>query len=110
MSSSSDSSSEENINIQNRGVHTRINFDSIIGDHEKAFRFPRQIIDTILIYIGEELSYPTNRNCSLTSEQQLKLILRFLASNGFYRLIGNADGEHKSTVCRAIKKNNKIAC
>ena len=56
MSSSSDSSSEETINIQHRRVHTRINFDLIIGDHEEAFRFPQQIIDNILIDIYEELS------------------------------------------------------
>ena len=95
MISSSDSSSEENINNQHRRVHTRINFDLIIGDHKEAFRFPQQIIDNILIDIGEELSYPTDGNRSLTAEQQLKLTLRFVASNGFYRLIGDAHGVHK---------------
>ena len=38
----------------------------------------------------------------------MKLTLRFLASNGFYRLIGHAQGVHKSTVCRAIKRTKLL--
>ena len=59
MTSSSDSSSKEDINIHRR-VNTRINYTLEIGEHEAAFRFSQQIIDNILLDIGKQLNYTTN--------------------------------------------------
>ena len=75
---------------------------------KQLFRIPQQIIDNTLLDIGGQLSYPTNRNHCLSAEQQLKLTLRFMASNGFYTLVGDAHGVHQLTVCRAVKRTTNL--
>ncbi len=98
---SSSNDSEENVDAEKqRNYLARINFE--IDNFEEAFRLSRESVTGILNKIGTSLSHPTNRNHSLDANQQLLITLHYLATNGFYHLLSNAHGIHKSTISRLI--------
>ena len=96
-------SSEEDCQVE-RIYRERTNFDFDVSDFQERFRVSHHLLECLTNKLAENLIYDSERNMALTVKQQLLLTLRFLASNGFYNLTGDAHGIHKSTVCRTVKR------
>ena len=99
----SDSDSDSDVERGERHFKERVNFELLENEVVERFRVNEDIIDFLLEAIGDQLQHNTNRNCALSSRQQILLCLRFLAGNSYYNLMGDAHGVHKSTVCRTIR-------
>lgn len=105
--SESDSDSEYVLPAKRRRKITkpRINFENLTDpEFMEKFRFDKAGIESILIRIGGQLAYDSQRNNPLTPQQQLLFTLRWYASNAAYNVIADAHGPHKSTLCRTIRR------
>ncbi len=106
---SSSRSDEEDVDRpprKRRQFRERINF-TFPGSPEKfeeRFRLPENLLDEIVARIAAYLQHETERNYALSPKQQLLLALHFLATNGFYHLVGDSNGPSKASVCRVIKR------
>ncbi|MCP4486170.1 MAG: hypothetical protein GY820_02455 [Gammaproteobacteria bacterium] len=89
-----------------RKFKNRINFtpDNFSG----TFRFTRVGIAEILRVLGPHLQPETGRSFSLSSEEQLLIGIRFYATNGFYKLVGDAHGVSEQTVCQVVKRVTRL--
>ena len=96
------SSSEEEQPRKPRHFKERINFQ--VDNFVECFRLSRERAGEILREVGGALAHASSRNNALTSEQQLLATLRYLATNGFYHVVAEAHGVHKSTICRTIPR------
>jgi len=100
----SDSDVEDmQVERRERVFKQRINFYLDENEHKERFRIDNNMVNYVLSRINDRIQHSTKRNFTLDSRQQLLLCLRFLSSNGFYHLTGDAHGLHKSTVCRVIQ-------
>ncbi len=91
---------------QPRQFHEKINFvfENSAEKFEERFRLPEELVEEILARIRARLQHETERNYTLSPKQQLLLALHFLATNGFYHLVGDSNGPSKATVCRVIQR------
>lgn len=107
LHSSSDSDfDEEDVDIvrRQRIFRPRINFDRNPVENLSRFRLTNEHVTFLVENLAQFIEHPTNRNFALSAEQQIRLSLRYLATNGNFQLVGDAHGVHKSTVCRALRK------
>jgi nuclease HARBI1 len=96
------SSDDETVIVRKKPLYKpRINFD--IDNFKECFRLSRTMVDTVVNIIGGYLEPKTYQNFALTPIEQILLSLRFLATGGYYALVGDAHGLHKSTVSRKIR-------
>ena len=100
----SDSSDSDNELFQRRQRTFKEIININITDFKERFRLTENQSEQLVIRIANHLIHPTRRNHALSPRQQLLVALRFLATGGFYHLIGDAHGPSKSTVCRAVKR------
>ena len=88
-----------------RRFRERINFVSDrSSDTTERFRLTDDDINFLDERIGSVISHPTQRNRALSSEQQIRLSLRYLSTGSDFRVIGDAHGVHKSAVSRAFHR------
>jgi hypothetical protein len=102
ISTENESENEEPQVKRCRTFRERINFG--VNDFESRFRLPPALVREILTEISPFIAHPTCRNYALSPEQQLLLTLRFLATGGMYRLVGDAHGPSKPTVSRTVSR------
>ena len=72
------------------------------ANFEESFRLSKPVFEDVLRKVGRHLSPVTNRSEALSAEEKLCVTLHYLGTNGFYHLIGSANGPSKSTVCGAV--------
>ncbi len=87
-----------------RKYQKRVNPFEIYTDHEfyQRYRFDK---DSVLYLAGifcQDLIPSTRRSQPVSSDVQMLVTLRFLASGALYQVIGDCFGLDKSTVCRII--------
>ncbi|XP_064631643.1 putative nuclease HARBI1 [Lineus longissimus] len=66
----------------------------------------RFLPDTIMVFVevfGTKLTRPTDRGHALPVILQICVCLRFLACGSFQIMVGDGDGQSKSSVCRIVK-------
>lgn len=85
-----------------RMIRPRINFN--LDNFNGRFRLSRNLAENVLLSIGANLQPSTWRNNSIQPRQQLLLTIRFMATNGFYELVGDAHCVSNSTLCRVTKR------
>ena len=73
-------------------------------EFREKFRISRNVLCHLLEIIGPSLEFSTQRNQALTAEQQLKVFLHFVGTNGFYHDIGGHHGIHRTTVHRVVHR------
>uniref|UniRef100_A0A915K9Z9 Uncharacterized protein n=1 Tax=Romanomermis culicivorax TaxID=13658 RepID=A0A915K9Z9_ROMCU len=70
----------------------------------QKFRLSPNTIDTLILRIGDQLKHDTDRNYALSPNQQLLLGIRYLATGGHMRLVGDANGVSKATMSRVVHR------
>lgn len=74
----------------------------------RNYRFTRQGIFHLINVFGNELEHPTNRNHSLTAQQQLLVTLRFYATGAPQHVFGELFGVERSSVSKVITRVTTI--
>lgn len=96
------SSSDEEDQIE-RNFRPFLNFN--LDDFPTHFRLSRGGVEALLLRLGHQIPiYRINTRTAVSSDQQLLTTLYFLASNSFYRVVGDGHGLTKSAVCKIIHK------
>lgn len=87
-----------------RVFRDRTNPFDVYSDDElyQRFRFPRNIILTIVDLVSDDLAHPTVRNMSLPPLLQVLIGLRYYASGSYLRVIGDTFCVDISTVSRCV--------
>ena len=70
----------------------------------KRYRFGRESLQFIARLIDDEVRPQTQRNHSISTEEQLVIALRFFASGSFLQVIGDTHGYDKATVSRIVRR------
>jgi hypothetical protein len=108
FSSSSDDDAFEMLesNRRSRRFRTRTNLQisDRATDTTQRFRLSDNDINFINQRIGSTLKHTTNRNHALSSEEQIRLALRYFSTGASFSVIGDAHGVHKSTVSRSVQR------
>lgn len=100
--------------VQRRQRHFRhrdgLSLDLSDEELRQRYRFGREGILFVSNLLHDDLVRETNRNHSLSVEQQVMIALRFYASGSFLQVIGDTLGLDKSTVSRVVTAVTESLC
>lgn len=93
-----------------RILRDRTNPFDVYGDVElfARFRFRREDVITLVDLFGDELEHPLPRGGSLPPLMQVLVALRFFATGGFQRTIGDLFKIDRRTVARVIDRFSSV--
>ncbi|KAF2891217.1 hypothetical protein ILUMI_14956 [Ignelater luminosus] len=101
----SSSESEDEEGRRSRNFKPRVNFAQITDSQQclEQFRMCAEAIEYVLQVIGGDLQHNTERNRTLTPQQQLLTALNWLGNGAQYHGVADIHGLHKSTVQRCVQ-------
>lgn len=80
----------------------RINMDSYY--FQEKFRLTEEEANLIISQLEPHLRRDTQQSCVLSGGQQIMIAIRFLATGGLFRLVGDAHGVSPASICRCVHR------
>ncbi len=98
--SSDESENDENAPPLKRARSHRpfVNFPFDDLNVRRRFRLRNDLLEWLLLRVGNDLEPSDAKVTSFSTKEKLLMCLRFLATSGFYRLVGDAHGPSETSI------------